>query len=501
MIRRFNDVFCLSLFFLMQITGPAAAQRILIQDALKDSAALGTITGSGEFMSDGGWRSTGGKIVFDAGHVITNGYFEATMRGWTAPAQGSEKNHPLAGWEFENQYARLTQQGSYFNWRIGSRYGSDPANPEPYKILAKPCPEAERPEARLGSRDQVNDGNPHRYRAEWNNGRVTFWFDSTKLISWEFPFFRQRFFTIGRDDNPGYDITSPPPVISDIVIVDRDLYPLIPVRIVSESLPAAVYAKWYSDTVTVQGGRAPFLFRILSGAFPQGIELDTLSGVVSGVPAASGRYQCRIAVCDSNTPVQTDTSDVLLDVVNHVPVFLSRDAVRAEENSMLTYVPQTADQDGNDLLLSVLYLPSWLSWDETAITGIVPAGTADTTFSLAVTDGELTDSLTVTVCIDEDQTSAGPAGSFGPETFVLYQNHPNPFNSGTIISYDVELPSLIQLDIYNICGVLVKRLVDTRMNPGHYRHRWDGNGESGGVYVVRLRRGHTTRQIKMLLMK
>jgi len=156
----------------------------------------------------------GRKQELDAGKVITNGYFEARMSGWSAPAQGADKSHPLAGWERQGKYSHHTQPGSFWNWRIGQNYDA-------FKVLAAPRAIATREEARVGAAAAVNNGKVHTYRVEWKKGHVSFYFDGQLLKEWRFDRFAIRYFTIGKDDQ--YPTTNPAPRIFDVKIVNRDL--------------------------------------------------------------------------------------------------------------------------------------------------------------------------------------------------------------------------------------------------------------------------------------
>ncbi|MBD3288411.1 S8 family serine peptidase [candidate division KSB1 bacterium] len=93
-----------------------------------------------------------------------------------------------------------------------------------------------------------------------------------------------------------------------------------------------------------------------------------------------------------------------------------------------------------------------------------------------------------------------------PETFVLYDNYPNPFNNLTTIQFDLAEPNNIKLRIYNINGQLVKTLVDGNRQTGSYRVRWDGTSDSGfavstGVYIYRLQAGNNLKIKKMLYLR
>ncbi len=78
-------------------------------------------------------------------------------------------------------------------------------------------------------------------------------------------------------------------------------------------------------------------------------------------------------------------------------------------------------------------------------------------------------------------------------SFILHQNHPNPFSDQTRISFEIEENDVdINLSVYNTSGQLVKSLINTRYKKGNYSLTWDGCGESGkkalpGIYFLRLK--------------
>jgi len=96
-----------------------------------------------------------------------------------------------------------------------------------------------------------------------------------------------------------------------------------------------------------------------------------------------------------------------------------------------------------------------------------------------------------------------------PETFVLEQNFPNPFNPNTVIHF--ALPRSVngidlQLDIFNMIGQKVRILVNSPHAAGRYSVQWDGRDEtgkllSGGVYFYRLRAGSFVDLKRMVLLR
>lgn len=78
-----------------------------------------------------------------------------------------------------------------------------------------------------------------------------------------------------------------------------------------------------------------------------------------------------------------------------------------------------------------------------------------------------------------------------PTTYALFQNHRNPFNPQTTISYDLPKASDIRLSVYNLSGQEVRILVQGYHRVGHDTAGWEGTDEGGqevasGVYFYRL---------------
>ncbi|HEC62040.1 MAG TPA: T9SS type A sorting domain-containing protein [bacterium] len=93
-----------------------------------------------------------------------------------------------------------------------------------------------------------------------------------------------------------------------------------------------------------------------------------------------------------------------------------------------------------------------------------------------------------------------------PEEFMLFQNHPNPFNSSTSIQF--ELPDLteVELIVYDILGREVNQLINQRMDSGYHQIVWDGDSADGkslpsGLYFALLRTPKFNKTVKMVLLK
>jgi subtilisin family serine protease len=96
--------------------------------------------------------------------------------------------------------------------------------------------------------------------------------------------------------------------------------------------------------------------------------------------------------------------------------------------------------------------------------------------------------------------------TFLPTRLTLYPNYPNPFNATTIIRYDLPEKTKVSLEIYNVLGERVRKLVDTMEDAGRKSAKWNGLDDAGrmaasGVYFSRLRAGNQTQIKKMILVR
>jgi subtilisin family serine protease len=102
------------------------------------------------------------------------------------------------------------------------------------------------------------------------------------------------------------------------------------------------------------------------------------------------------------------------------------------------------------------------------------------------------------------QITAGPP--LLPEVFALSQNYPNPFNPTTHIKYQLPKDVSVSLEIYNVMGQQVVKLVDDRQKAGYYEVKWAGRDTNGrelasGVYFYRLEAGEFVKTRKMVLLR
>jgi hypothetical protein len=88
----------------------------------------------------------------------------------------------------------------------------------------------------------------------------------------------------------------------------------------------------------------------------------------------------------------------------------------------------------------------------------------------------------------------------------LRRNYPNPFNPSTTIAFDIASSGRVRISIFDMRGMLVRRLVDEDMPAGRHEIVWNGATDGGahvasGVFFCRLESGPDVDVRKMLLLK
>ena len=93
-----------------------------------------------------------------------------------------------------------------------------------------------------------------------------------------------------------------------------------------------------------------------------------------------------------------------------------------------------------------------------------------------------------------------------PQDFILYQNHPNPFNPTTNIQFELPVASHVSLRVYDLLGQEIRMLVQGERSAGFHTISWDGRNEWGqsvpsGVYIYKIIMSDFVHAQKMLLVR
>jgi FtsP/CotA-like multicopper oxidase with cupredoxin domain len=90
-----------------------------------------------------------------------------------------------------------------------------------------------------------------------------------------------------------------------------------------------------------------------------------------------------------------------------------------------------------------------------------------------------------------------------PESFEIYQNFPNPFNSSTTIRYRINSgqPVKVKIDIFDASGSLIQNLVDETKSSGEYIAIWNASRFASGSYFCRINAGGLQKSVKLVYLK
>jgi len=88
----------------------------------------------------------------------------------------------------------------------------------------------------------------------------------------------------------------------------------------------------------------------------------------------------------------------------------------------------------------------------------------------------------------------------------LDQNHPNPFNPLTTISYSLAADCEVELTVFDAAGRRIRTLFSGPQGRGEHSLQWDGRDRRGaavasGAYLYRLRAGNRVQTKRMLLIR
>ncbi|MFQ6616508.1 MAG: T9SS type A sorting domain-containing protein [Fidelibacterota bacterium] len=73
-----------------------------------------------------------------------------------------------------------------------------------------------------------------------------------------------------------------------------------------------------------------------------------------------------------------------------------------------------------------------------------------------------------------------------PESFVLHQPYPNPFNPSTTLEFSLPQAGLVTLTVYDLLGGEVETIVNQRMRAGNHTVRWKAGNIPSGIYFVTM---------------
>lgn len=162
------------------------------------------------------------------------------------------------------------------------------------------------------------------------------------------------------------DSTSPTPQ-TDTQALSLTVNPRPPLQITTASLPNVGLGVPYNQILQATGGFAPYSWSVLSGSLPNGMSLDSASGVISGTPTMEGVYDFIVQVIDSDTPPAAETQAMGIAVVT-VPAAPGDLTALAYSSSRidLGWTDHSGNEDGFKIERSSDGISGWTQIDTAA---------------------------------------------------------------------------------------------------------------------------------------
>ena len=169
----------------------------------------------------------------------------------------------------------------------------------------------------------------------------------------------------------------------------------------------------------------------------------------------------------------------------------------SRDNTLVLTIENSGEMSVGEVTVRVVSPPSYLHFTPEHIAlPALPLGSAeDVSFSFAVDRSapmEHTDKIFIEVRAGTQRWTREISLTYlPPVSYHLAQNFPNPFNPTTTIQYQLPTDGHVTLEIYNVLGEKVRKLVEGIEESGYHEVEWDATNTSGspvgnGVYFYRL---------------
>lgn len=159
----------------------------------------------------------------------------------------------------------------------------------------------------------------------------------------------------------------------------------------------------------------------------------------------------------------------------------------------------SASTDPDHDALSYTWRGALWEMDGRVVTVMLGPGTHEITLTVKDPSGHIDrDTFVVTVVDDPDSGSSSVT--------AMVRAHPNPFNSGTHVVFELAERQTVSLQIFDLQGRLVRTLEEGTFDQGRHESFWDARNETGkmvtsGIYFLSMRAGDRTEFSKIVLLK
>jgi len=125
--------------------------------------------------------------------------------------------------------------------------------------------------------------------------------------------------------------------------------------ILTNSLPSGLVNTNYSQTLQVSGGNSPYRWSINSGTLPQGLNLNSSTGRISGTPSITGTWSFMTKVTDSRTSIAMKAFSIAVKDVDLIVTSVSgpTSANLGDQISVTTTVKNQGSGDSGGFYVSI----------------------------------------------------------------------------------------------------------------------------------------------------
>lgn len=275
-------------------------------------------------------------------------------------------------------------------------------------------------------------------------------------------------------------------ITADLVLVDDDD------GVTSDACQTLVNASELSGKIAlIDRGSCTFVSKALNAQAAGAIAAVIVNNVAGSTPIGLGGSDPSVSI-PTVSITKADGDTIKAHLASGVSVTLTYDS------TMLS----GADAQGRVKLYapSTLRVGSSIShWDVSATPSLLMEPSA--------TSG-LSDDVDLTLYHFEDLgwLDLATDAAAPPRVTQLMQNVPNPFNPSTRIAFTLASDRATRLEIYDVAGRLVRRLVDEKLPAGDHAVVWNGRDErqqevSSGVYFYRLAGAGLELRRRMVLLR